>query len=1491
MAQKLAQFLNRGMMRDISISKASNEFAFENFNIRLTPMDKETLLTVTNEKGNAAVPNITINGYILGYCVLNRNLIIFATDPTADSPDSIYKVTFDVDSADSDYIKCYRRISIGPSQIEKQRVTALSFHAEGGTSSFLVDSGRKWAVGTIPPTEEEADPVWSIETIYNGNLKFRVQNPIETLGVYEAEAIQKVYWLDGINQPRVINIAANNPNYDDNSFDFLPTLKLTETVNVTKVFGYSGLFPSGVIQYAFTYSRNYGQESAIFYTTPLLYLTDQYRGLSAEGTTSCGFNISFTNIDTSFDRLNIYSIIRTSENGTPITKLVTQLDIRGNTTASFLDLNTSGEIIDPTSLLYKGGEWISAYTMSHKDNTLFLGNIKLLRNSVSDTLKGLVKNDSTISETLVSVDPSTKSGYFPYSFRLNNLPVSYMKRGEWYRLGLQFQDNHGKWSDPIFITDRQMGTYPTIGGSHYQLPSVVITPSAEAVAQAISEGYVKMRPVVVYPEYSDRVCLAQGVLNPTVFTFNNRLTNNPFAQASWFFRTLGAGNGEHWTIEDGDAFTDDIEGRDLHLLAPSKSIYGEVQIQENRKKVTQASNMLTYIDWCYPFLESGEGLIPTDTVGGVNGVNEQHIHYYGVEGNDNFCVDNGIITLNSPDLDDLPNESYPNLRLRIVGAINCIGPKWGTYTVQTETAASGGSGYGFYNPDYARMAVRGQLSTWGAYLDNIPQQVTGGEWQAPNNYGFAYAVYPWHRSGSLNNDIPGMARTAVLKSKVLSNITYVNDADHYFFASPWEAYGENDGDKTGIGQVNIVDFDEKSLSVLPNPENSSLISELQDIRYYGSEETLLYPNWNTTQLQLYGQTDEYGTYCAPQLISTLKEDYNYSKFWGAHWTLKDINDSSSHIPGMQYYSPGQTTPNGAWSTDPVYIKYKTTRHAVFSFNWSTAGKRLSMPLPAFAYDKWADDLTVRYRGTSYSSPFALAVGRPFWMEDRGDDVNTYILQRLYNPTEISELSDPRLIWIGELYKNVSPSQLFGGDSDFAIQQNTWYPCGEPMNLATASYVQTNEGDTFYQRWDCLKTYPFADGDQNSVVEILSFYVESYHNLDGRWDRNRGQLDNTTMSPLNFNIFNPTYNQKNTFFSYSILPDLYYTNIYFPNQITWTGVKSYGEETDSWTTINLASVLDMDGDKGPVEAIRRWNNNLIAFQDRGIAEIMYNSRTSLTTAEGTPIEVASSGKVEGKSYINDKIGCSNKWSIIEGKQGIYFIDDLNASINVFTDNVRSLSDEKGFKVWTKENQSIKVWDPYYFGNFRTYYDTIRGDVYFVNKETCLCFSEALGEFVSFYSYEDIPLMANVLNRLVTFKDTKLWVQNEGQYNMFYGVHQPYYVQHRITPSPYSDKIFNTVEYRADMFNANDELTNHTFDALEVDNEYQHGISLLHFDKAKVSNLKRKFRIWRANIPRDTKDDSRGMNRIRNPWINLKLTKDTPDDTERMEFHDLIVRYFE
>ena len=42
------------------------------------------------------------------------------------------------------------------------------------------------------------------------------------------------------------------------------------------------------------------------------------------------------------------------------------------------------------------------------------------------------------------------------------------------------------------------------------------------------------------------------------------------------------------------------------------------------------------------------------------------------------------------------------------------------------------------------------------------------------------------------------------------------------------------------------------------------------------------------------------------------------------------------------------------------------------------------------------------------------------------------------------------------------------------------------------------------------------------------------------------------------------------------------------------------------------------------------------------------------------------------------------------------------------------------------------------------------------------------------------------------------------------------------------------------------------------------------QGKYPNAKAKFRVWRADIPRDT-NEGRGLNRIRNPWVMLELRK--------------------
>jgi len=61
--------------------------------------------------------------------------------------------------------------------------------------------------------------------LYGGNLSFNLDYPIEAIGYYESEEVQKVYWVDGYNQNRFINIVAEddyytNNNRGDDQFDF-----------------------------------------------------------------------------------------------------------------------------------------------------------------------------------------------------------------------------------------------------------------------------------------------------------------------------------------------------------------------------------------------------------------------------------------------------------------------------------------------------------------------------------------------------------------------------------------------------------------------------------------------------------------------------------------------------------------------------------------------------------------------------------------------------------------------------------------------------------------------------------------------------------------------------------------------------------------------------------------------------------------------------------------------------------------------------------------------------------------------------------------------------------------------------------------------------------------------------------------------------------------------------------------------------------------------
>jgi hypothetical protein len=419
--------------------------------------------------------------------------------------------------------------------------------------------------------------------------------------------------------------------------------------------------------------------------------------------------------------------------------------------------------------------------------------------------------------------------------------------------------------------------------------------------------------------------------------------------------------------------------------------------------------------------------------------------------------------------------------------------------------------------------------------------------------------------------------------------------------------------------------------------------------------------------------------------------------------------------------------------------------------------------------------------------------------------------------------------------------------------------------------------------------------------------ESRINLDSKYDDNRKSLD-TILFADKFNKINSVYSQQNNFFNYRGY------NYTFPNiskyqaTITWSKTKTLGEHIDTWTNITLASTLDLDSNLGKISSIKRVNNDLIVLQDRGVSQILYNERVQISPTIGVPIEIANSGKVDGIYYLYNNIGCSNKWGTCTTKNGVYFFDGNSKSLYFLNreKQISNISESLGFNTWFNSNTDNLMWDPYNFNGCILQYDPINSDVLLITKYNCLAYSEKLQTFTSFYDYAKVSNYVSYKDKVFLIKAysgeeyglaniTKLYGLQEGSYNNFFGEYKPFYTTIMVNEHPTTDKIFTNVEYRADSYIGDTVQHNLTFDTLETWNEYQYGSCDLINNLGYPSNLKKKFRVWRANIPRD---NSNGRDRMRNPWLYLRLGKinftDTTDDSSnrlKLQLHDIVVDYYE
>ena len=1162
---------------------------------------------------------------------------------------------------------------------------------------------------------------------------------------------------------------------------------------------------------------------------------------------------------------------------------------------SFIDNGSIGDIIDPTELLYLGGNTICPNTFEQKDGTLFIGNYTINNNDISEEtaikIRNLLSSKLGFKYKATSIFYKGKNDYYNYEGQLGESDVAGFKYMEWYGVAIQFQNKNGRFSSPIYlgstrnyfpsrIVDYNLSEVVGVNRGELNL-DINITELAKIVDTNI---WVKARLLIVNPTNNLKTVLCQGIISSTVFNYRDRYNNAPFTMSSWRMNSLGKhlkplfANSISWgEVQNIEFSKSPIIGGNSTTRIIIKCI---MRLSHYRTIVVSEDTRVLYDNTSPTIIKAKENLkkwnaniditkIPDDSwKNNANIIQEIKINDVDTIVNDFgecFAYDESLVTFNSPDIENQYNNINKKAKLRIIGILKS-NPLFSNYLIQgsdLNDSSKGNVPTKNIKDFTSALLWRDMDSSW----DNL------GDYDA--NKDWLFATYLWHRETSYSDNgiekknSNGNSRKVWSKpvKKIISNTrecttSYLRDSLSYI--NDIEEINKFNYYELPIDDIKVITTNRDVIYKL----NSNMGDSYTETLSYTSDTNKLFPTNN--EYPIYGQ--QYYAY---------KED---------------------SISDYIIYNTIIVDGKAVTSKDPVRIKYKETPHAIISFG-SKNNSTIKLPRMSIKHkseiDRVGEDAVVR---------------KLFWNTENNSYTKDFIWTKYIN--EYANYMNPTDIGTNYFFYNANPSindyyyladlcvqdpdtspyELSNGNKDI-ISQYSFIPAGEAIELIGDTIsLRGNHGDTYYQRWDCLKTFPYSTDDKNQYIDITSFFVESRINLDGRYDKQRGLKYNLGVLNTNFNLINKSYTQRNNFFNYRQIEDEGVNN--FPNQITISKTKVLGEDIDSWTNITLASVFDLDGDKGKLNAIRKINNDLYCFQDNGISRLLYNSRVQVNTSDGVPIEIANSAKLQDKQYLSDSIGCQNKWAIKSTSSGIYFIDNYNGGLYKLTSNgIESISNNKMKNYFS--SLPIGEWSPNNI-TAKIDYDDITKDLYIITKDSSLAYNEFLGEFTSFYSYNPLYIVnlqdkslqlqtERIQDSALSEDITNIWESYKGNYGSFYGSDKAEANVEFIANGDFdSDKVFETVELTtSDIAKINNWKADcYPFDTLEVSNEYQRGKN-----EASSINVKKKFRTWRWQIPRNSKKNEDGIitnrDRIRNMWAKIKLSKKY---NSPLSIYDINVAYY-
>jgi hypothetical protein len=398
----------------------------------------------------------------------------------------------------------------------------------------------------------------------------------------------------------------------------------------------------------------------------------------------------------------------------------------------------------------------------------------------------------------------------------------------------------------------------------------------------------------------------------------------------------------------------------------------------------------------------------------------------------------------------------------------------------------------------------------------------------------------------------------------------------------------------------------------------------------------------------------------------------------------------------------------------------------------------------------------------------------------------------------------------------------------------------------------------------------------------------------------------------------------------------------------SGVKYNGEVIDSWTKFGVNNFYDVD-DYGPINKILNWKDIVYFIQDKGIGSYAINRAAITTTADGVPTSLGTGQGFGKHQYFSKEHGSIHQWGLRATDKAIYFFDAINRKIFMFRTSqgqgdATPLSEVKGMHSFlqnlpanvyltkSKEGDNPirsrgvtvtkdKINDEVYFtfvgvkpililtpNTFYELDDIVQaGDDFYevttnpgftsgpdkptalkdlkengepikkpTEKNQTLVFDELVQAFSSTYSATPKLYIENgdILLSADPRFPTNVYTHNIGQWGSFYKNIEECYITLVINPKADINKILRTFEFNSIVRDDNKVIDRtKTITAFQITTQYQDTGKVL-FSKDRI---KRKFDKWRVKIPRNQLSANQ-QDRLRSTYFVLTLYFDNKENTE-------------